>query len=113
MISLGIIAATQRLGPVSPYVTSLDGSGERDGTLVSYLGTYLPAGLSPAPTLYVDVLDGSTVIASEVADTVGAGLFNGTITAATGNTLRVEAISGATKTSTSGPIGTTVTMELP
>jgi hypothetical protein len=114
MRARGIIAGARRnVLPPADYVTSLTGSGTRSAGIVGYSGTYSPSNVSPTPTIWVDVLDGASLIATEEAETVSSGLFSGAVTAADGATLRVEAISGATKTSTSGQIGTTVTMELP
>lgn len=72
--------------------TATGGTGQ-----ITYAGTYLPADLSPAPTITITAIRGGSDIATEAADTVSAGSFSGVITVSAGSstTLRAEALGNS------------------
>ena len=76
--------------------TATGGTGQ-----ITYAGTYLPADLSPAPTITITAIRGGSDIATEAADTVSAGSFSGVITVSAGSstTLRAEALGNSQDTS--------------
>jgi hypothetical protein len=79
---------------MSVTAITVTGTGVAGG--IDYAGTYAPAGLDPVPVIIVDALVGSVVLATEEAETVGAGAFSGLLTVAAGTyELRAEAVGGA------------------
>jgi len=79
---------------MSVTAITVTGTGVAGG--IDYAGTYAPAGLDPVPIVIVDAMVGSVVMATEEAETVGAGAFSGLLTVASGTyDLRAEAVGGA------------------
>jgi hypothetical protein len=79
---------------MSVTAITVTGTGVAGG--IDYAGTYAPAGLDPVPIIIVDAMVGSVVMATEEAETVGAGAFSGLLTVAAGTyELRAEAVGGA------------------
>jgi hypothetical protein len=97
--------------PPSGVVTSVTVAAVGGFGSLSYSGTYLPGDVSPAPGVFIEVLNGGTVVASEAADSVAAGAFSGSIGGLTAGsrTVRATADGGATATSDAVTVTTDTT----